>query len=197
MAKSSKPVKSRPSKGWFSALKKAFDRVKPALKGRNILLLVITGILFGFLPFFQPAKKAEADIELVADEQTLTELINGLPLLQDNSFLPVSSPLDNEEVVVRKMKVVVTAYSSSPWQTDDTPFVTASGTGVREGVVANNLLPFGTKIRMPELYGSQIFVVEDRMKRDRSKYQFDVWLPSYREAKNFGAKATYVEVLGS
>ncbi|KPJ73730.1 hypothetical protein AMJ48_00310 [Parcubacteria bacterium DG_74_1] len=73
--------------------------------------------------------------------------------------------------------------------------MTAAGTGVREGVIANNLLPFGTKVRLPEIYGDKIFVVEDRMNSRVGYYHVDIWLPSYRDALNFGSKRTYIEVL--
>jgi 3D (Asp-Asp-Asp) domain-containing protein len=92
--------------------------------------------------------------------------------------------------------VVVTAYSSTPEQTDDTPFITASGTKVREGIVAANFLPIGTKIKLPDLYGDKIFVVEDRM-HPRKHYMVDIWFANYTEAKEFGAKLTYVQVLES
>ena len=41
----------------------------------------------------------------------------------------------------------VTAYSSEPNETDDTPFITADGSHVADGIAASNLLPFGTKIQ--------------------------------------------------
>jgi 3D (Asp-Asp-Asp) domain-containing protein len=96
---------------------------------------------------------------------------------------------------VKKIKVVLTAYSSTPEETDDTPFITASGKHVADGIVANNLLPLGTKIRIPELYGDKIFVVEDRMNKRKSDYHFDIWLPSKALAINFGVKTAEVEVL--
>jgi len=97
--------------------------------------------------------------------------------------------------VVKKVKMVVTAYSSTPEQTDSTPFITASGKNVANGIVANNMLPFGSKIRIPELYGDKIFIVEDRMNQKKGKYHLDIWFPEYSQAKNFGAKITYIEVL--
>jgi 3D (Asp-Asp-Asp) domain-containing protein len=66
---------------------------------------------------------------------------------------------------------------------------------VRDGIVANNLLPFGAKVRMPELYGDKVFVVEDRMNRKKGDNHFDIWFPSHEEAENFGVKITYIEVL--
>ncbi|MBU2540257.1 3D domain-containing protein [Patescibacteria group bacterium] len=91
--------------------------------------------------------------------------------------------------------MAITAYSSTVGETDSTPFITASGSTVREGIVANNLLPFGTKIMVPQLYGDKIFVVEDRMNRKKGNYHLDIWFSSYSEAKKFGAEIAYVEVL--
>jgi 3D (Asp-Asp-Asp) domain-containing protein len=91
--------------------------------------------------------------------------------------------------------MVVTAYSSTVLETDESPFSTASGSSVRDGIMANNLLPFGTKIRIPEIYGDKIFTIEDRMNPKVGFYHADIWFPSYSEAKNFGAKTTYIEVL--
>ena len=192
-------VKSFPLNGYILALERAFNRVKPNLKRRNVLIFIlITGISFGFLPLSYFVKKAMADMESAAKaEQILTELSSSLALSQENCLLPVSSPSAPDLAVIRKLRVIVTAYSSTIWETDDTPFITASGKWVKNGIVANNLLPFGTKIRLPELYGDQIFIVEDRMNWKTGNYQIDIWFPSHQEAENFGAKTTYIEILGS
>ncbi len=92
------------------------------------------------------------------------------------------------------MEVLITAYSSTPDQTDDTPYLTASGSYVRTGVVAANFLPFGTKIRMPEIFGSQVFVVEDRLSKEYND-RIDVWFNSKKEAIHFGQKIGKVEIL--
>ena len=198
MDKTSNPAKNKPLKCYFLATRWVLNRLKSALKRRNILILAtITGFLFGFLPLFHSVKKAKADLVMAESNQDMAELTNTLPLLQENSLLSFSSPTNPDPVVARKLQVVITGYSSSPWETDDTPFITAAGTWVREGIVANNKYPFGTKIRIPELYGEQIFIVEDRMNYNKGNYHIDIWFPSYWEAKNFGAKTTYIEVLGS
>lgn len=114
-------------------------------------------------------------------------------LVQNTSLLSVT-PHYISRLPKDPISVIVTAYSSTPEQTDDTPFTTAAGTQVREGIVAANFLPFGTKIMFPELYGNRVFVVEDRM-HPRKKYQVDIWFPGYEEAKNFGAKATTIRVV--
>lgn len=92
------------------------------------------------------------------------------------------------------MEVLITAYSSTPDQTDSTPYLTASGSYVRIGVVAANFLPFGTKIIMPEIFGSQVFVVEDRLSKEYND-RIDVWFNSKKEAIHFGQKIGKVEIL--
>ncbi len=129
-------------------------------------------------------------------QNTATEdKLGSLSLIQGNSLLPLADPNGPEKKVARKISVIATAYSSTVWQTDDTPFTTAAGTQVRDGIIANNMLPFGTKIRIPELYGDKVFVVEDRMNRRKGDYQIDIWFSSYGEAKEFGAQTTYIEIL--
>jgi len=107
----------------------------------------------------------------------------------------VAKATNEAKKVVKTIKVVVTAYSSCPEETDDTPFITASGKSVGDGIIANNMLPLGTKVRIPSLYGNKIFTVEDRMASYKSKTHFDIWLPSKTLAINFGVKTAEVEVL--
>jgi len=95
----------------------------------------------------------------------------------------------------KTITVKLSAYSSNSDQTDDTPFITASGKHVSSDIVANNMLPFGTKIRIPELYGDKIFTVGDRMNKNKSNYHIDLWMPSKPMALNFGIKTAKVEIL--
>lgn len=92
------------------------------------------------------------------------------------------------------VKVWITAYSSSPDETDDTPFITAASTETRHGIVATNLLPFGTMVRIPEIFGDEIFVVEDRM-HPRKRWVVDVWMSSKEKAESFGSHLSYIEVV--
>jgi len=126
--------------------------------------------------------------------------LSRVPLLEIPALIkkgyPAICKIDGSSIeVVKKIKMVITAYSSTPDQTDSTPFITASGKHVADGIIANNMLPFGSKVRIPELYGNKIFVVEDRMHPRKGKYHVDIWFPEYSQAKNFGAKITYIEVL--
>ena len=83
--------------------------------------------------------------------------------------------------------VEMTAYNSEVGQTDDSPFITANGTRVRDGIVAANFLKFNTRIRLPELYGDKIFVVTDRMNQ-RYTNRVDIWMEKKQDAKKFGVK---------
>jgi len=65
---------------------------------------------------------------------------------------------------------------------------------VRDGIVAANFLPFGTEVRIPELFGDKVFVVKDRMHRRKTNF-VDIWMPSKQLAKEFGIHQTDIEVL--
>ena len=95
---------------------------------------------------------------------------------------------------VKEMWVTLTAYSSTFFECDSSPFITASGTHVRDGVVAANFLPFGTKIKIPDIFGDKIFVVEDRMAR-RFHYRVDIWMPKYEMAKRFGVRYARIVIV--
>lgn len=173
--------------------KMIYDLKNPDLSGQKILIcLIIAGILIGFLPIFEPeSQEAEADLALISEN------LDSLATVEGNSFLPIANPINPEPEKVRRIRVVVTGYSSTHWETDDNPYITAAGTWVREGIVANNFLPIGTKIRIPQIFGDRVFVVEDRMSWKKGNYHIDIWFPSYWEAKEFGAKRTYIEILES
>ncbi len=158
------------------------------LHKRKNLIGIIIGVFIGLcviFPFIALNGKANQTSELK---------YNSLAMAQGNSLLPVSNP-QNPLKSVQKIRVVITAYSSTESQTDSTPFITASGSWVEDGIVANNLLPFGTKIRIPEIYGDKVFTVEDRMHWRKGYYHVDIWFPEYWQAKTFGAKNAYIEVL--
>lgn len=156
----------------------------------TLILALAMALATAFLFFEFRAPIAEADLLLIYQEAT-----PGLVIFQGNALVSTASPSFEEIKTLRKIKVVVTAYSSSPWETDGNPYITASGNWVGEGIVANNMLPFGTKVRIPEVFGDKVFVVQDRMHWRKGNYHVDIWFPSYWEALNFGAKRTYIEVL--
>ncbi len=119
-----------------------------------------------------------------------------LPAVAQEAALLNQSPLPSEASKPERklIRAVITAYSSREEETDDTPLITAAGTKVRPGVVAANWLPLGAKIRIPELFGDQVFVVEDRM-HVRMNGKVDIWFSDTEEALRFGTRVARVEIL--
>jgi 3D (Asp-Asp-Asp) domain-containing protein len=97
-----------------------------------------------------------------------------------------------------KYVVTITAYSSTHKKGKGPSFKTANGFDLSRcrarDTIAANFLPFGTKIKIPEIFGDKVFVVRDRMHR-RYRYRVDVWLPTFAAAKKFGKKKTNIIVL--
>ncbi|MDO8591167.1 MAG: hypothetical protein Q7R65_04305 [bacterium] len=91
----------------------------------------------------------------------------------------------NMSKVPNTIRTTLTAYSSTPDQTDSTPFTTASNTRVRDGVIASNFLAFGTKVQIPSLFGDKVFTVEDRMAKKHGD-KIDIWFLERHSAKRFG-----------
>jgi 3D (Asp-Asp-Asp) domain-containing protein len=109
------------------------------------------------------------------------------------STIPTAAPVST---VKKVLGLKITAYSSSPDETKDygSPFITADGTYVHDGVVATNLLPFGTKVMIPSLFGNKIFTVNDRMSK-KLMNNLDIWMDSKASALVFGVHVAQVVVL--
>jgi len=105
-----------------------------------------------------------------------------------------SVPQSTKIIANNNPRVTVTAYSSTPDQTDNTPFITANGTYVYDGLIACNFLPFHTKVKFPEIYGDKIFTVEDRMASWNS-HKMDIWMPTRQAALQFGVKRLAYEIV--
>ncbi len=144
----------------------------------------------------------EADTPAFSIEKELSEkytVVSGGFLLAQNSLCFEPEPGQTREALKdlpnsKVGLVIITAYSSSPDETDETPFITASGKSVNYGVVAANFLPLGTHIRLPKIFGNQVFVVEDRL-HQRYNDRVDVWFPSKWDAIQFGQKLSEIEIL--
>lgn len=91
--------------------------------------------------------------------------------------------------------VTLTAYSSTVDQTDGDPFTTASGAKVHDGVIAMNGVPFGTKVRFPEVYGDKVFTVLDRMNARYGSTIADQWMETREAAIQWGARVVKMEIL--
>ena len=157
------------------------------LKRANLVVVILA------LTLNMPINKANA----AWDYKDILKVIGNSPEIRQNLFLITGSDSFmsvNTPVEPKPMKVVLTAYSSTPDQTDDTPFTTASNTKVRDGVVAANFLAFGTQIKIPSIFGDKVFTVEDRMARKHSD-KIDIWFPERHLAKKFGVQETEVIVM--
>jgi 3D (Asp-Asp-Asp) domain-containing protein len=128
-------------------------------------------------------------------ERTFSGVAEAAAQTADEDRSNAAPEAETREEAVRSLRVSVTAYSSTPDQTDSTPFITANGSHVRDGIIAANFLPFGARVRFPDLFGDKVFTVEDRM-HQRFKYRADIWMETRQAARNFGVKRNVlIEVL--
>ena len=172
------------------------------LSKKNIIISLIIAVVLS-MGLLIPERledpiSSEPKIQQNIDQELIT--------IQKNTLISIANPLVvqrpkakiielSEPVVIDRIKMIITAYSSTYCQTDSTPFITASNSWVRKGIVANNFFPFGTRIRIPEYFGDKIFDIEDRLHWRKSNEHVDVWFPTKQEAINFGITKTYVEIL--
>jgi 3D (Asp-Asp-Asp) domain-containing protein len=84
-------------------------------------------------------------------------------------------------------RVDITAYTSTVEECDSSPFITADGSIVRDGIIATNILPFGTKVKIPKYFGDRIFEVRDRMNA-RYTYRIDIWMNDKKAMREWGLK---------
>ncbi len=146
--------------------------------------LLIIGFLFSGSLF--PLKTNNF---LIQPEETN---LNQAVFVQNNSISPIVNPFFRpKQEPVKKMYGILTAYSSSIDETWGDPFVTASGQRVRDGVIANNCLPFGTLVEINGMY----FEVLDRKNSRYGCEWFDIWKPSKQQALNFGIKESYINII--
>ncbi|MCX7589347.1 MAG: 3D domain-containing protein [Patescibacteria group bacterium] len=184
----------------------------------NILLIknILPNIIIGFtilLNILYP-QNINADNEYQINQNNLNIILSNTNLIINNynsspaiAYYKNNTTLEdlkmiklnyqeerNEKTNYKKLNLWVTAYSSSPDETDDDPFITASGSITRDGIVATNILPFGTKIKIPKLFGDKIFTVEDRMHQRKTNF-VDIWMESKQKALNFGIHYTEILIL--
>lgn len=163
---------------------------------RNIVVGVcILGLLAGAITIAQTQRDAGP---VVIDLKVTSPELPALPEASDGwlsrlrSWLTIRQPIRLQPAIGTILKVEATAYASSPYQTDDTPCITAAGTTVRSGVVATNFLPLGTLL---EIDGRR-YSVEDWMNRRHHGYYLDVWFPSTSDALTFGRRKLEIKIIG-
>jgi len=120
-------------------------------------------------------------------------LIIGLVFLNSSFLLPLNVVTYKAEEIkptYKEVLVEVTAYTSSIEETDSTPFLTASQTKVRNGIIAcPRDLEFGTKI---EIEG-KIYICEDRMAL-KNNGKFDIWVESKDLAFEWGRRTIKAKI---
>lgn len=94
--------------------------------------------------------------------------------------------------------LTITAYNAEVGQTDDSPFITASNTRVRPGIIAvsQDLYAkgwvFGRKVYV---VNRGVYTIEDLLAK-RKKNQLDIFMNSRSEAIKFGRRKMRVFLLG-
>lgn len=168
----------------------------------NLLSLVFQAlkmgvVLFSLLSVFASsgASAKTVSIALAESAYTSTSAIVSRAWTDDLGLI-ASGDVEEEieeapEVVAPKtIKTLyreVTAYTSRPQETDDSPCVSADGSVVFDGMVASNGLPFGTKFRIPDYFGDKVFEVRDRMNA-RYTTRIDIWMDNTKEMYQWGYK---------
>ena len=109
----------------------------------------ILPFIFGLIIIVMP-QVSETPSVIDATANSLVRVVNAKSISElqnnenknksDGNLLPIAPKIYN---------VWVTAYSSDPKQTDNSPFITASNRRVRDGIIAANFLPFGTEVKIP------------------------------------------------
>lgn len=139
------------------------------------------------------AKKIADTIVLPAKAAEITTTTTVTPNNKATSTVTVTPPK------VKSTSVhVITAYNSEVGQTDNSPCITANGFDVckhgQEDTIAANFLKFGTKVKIPELFGDRVFVVRDRMNAKHAN-RVDIWMKDRPSAIKFGVKTAKIQVL--
>lgn len=164
--------------------------VKKALVSAVLVMLFATEMNIpvaqaaSVLPNTQVATVKKASNDTV-DKPILTP--SQMKNLEEASLYHQTAKEAEPQAVVKTMFMDMSAYTSAVNETDGSPFITADGSVVRDGVIATNALPFGTKVRIPSLFGDKVFTVRDRMNQ-RYYYRVDVWMTTKKAAFTFGVK---------
>lgn len=162
-------------------------RIIPLKLAKKLAITLIFILLFEFsLPSSALANNdnGKSFSNLVSAKE---EVLNRLPVNEDRVLQ-----------VKRTGYHPMTAYNSEPGQTDDTPCITANGFDVckhgKEDTIAANFLKFGTKVRIPELFGDRVFIVRDRM-NSRYTDRIDIWMVNKSDALKFGKRVAKIEIV--
>ena len=145
-------------------------------------------------------RKAEENIKKNREYLTLAyfEAQEREKKLDRRGLSTVYRPKNKDWRVVNSSIRTLTAYNSEVAQCNDQPCITANGFNVCEhGVedtIAANFLTFGTKVKIPSLFGDRIFVARDRMNQ-RYPERVDVWMLEKPDAIQFGVRRAEILIV--
>ncbi|MCK9361390.1 3D domain-containing protein [Patescibacteria group bacterium] len=151
--------------------------------------MAVTGLLiasFGVSTIVVPVAKANSVLPNPG-LGTILAVSSDTGAIVNSDGEAVAKDPENRPATLKTIYMDSTSYTSRPEECDADPFVTADGSDVRDGIVATNVLPFGTKIRIPTVFGDRIFEVHDRM-NSRYSYRVDVWTNDITKARAYGLK---------
>lgn len=174
------------------------DDLVPLNKMQQISIFVLIVFIFQFIFFYTPT---------LAKEQRKTYA----PEIRIREITPIKSPkniftkikIEDKEIVQKDIILsisvhLITAYNSETGQTDNSPCITANNFNVCnrgvEDTIAANFLKFGTKVKIPELFGDRVFIVRDRMNK-RYPNRIDIWMKNKKDAMKFGSKIAKIEII--
>ena len=185
----------------MEALKKNHNKIITLKQAKRVIIFLVFIFFFEFLLF--PAPVMADELEEISNIGQNQDIIIENNEIEQNIAVNVTEfngrlPENNNKETKWSGHIIITAYNSEPGQTDDSPCITANNFNVCENgvedTIAANFLPFGTKVKIPALFGDKVFVVRDRMNR-RFSNRVDVWMIEKPDAVNFGVKMAKIEVL--
>lgn len=178
----------------------AKNSIIPKRIWKKIIISFVFLVVFEFVGFPLPVLASQAVCDTDNNPDAVNEPVAiDIPTTNSDSMGATNSlPLNIDLGIARTDYRIITAYSSEVSQCDGDPCHTAMGFNLCtygiEDTIAANFLPFGAKVRLPELFGNRIFIVRDRM-NSRFNDRIDVWLKNSEQARHFGLKVSKVEIL--
>lgn len=160
---------------------------------RSFILVTAAIVLNVLVPSTARAQSSSSSEN--TDNSPAGILLNVPSKTETRTLTTLPTPKDKPVVVKKSLTLRASAYSSTVDQTDADPFTTASGAKVKDGIIAMNGMPFGTKVRIPSHFGNKVFVVQDRMNSKWGTKRIDIWMPTRHAAIQWGVRTVTIEVI--
>lgn len=155
--------------------------------------------LIGFLFYFQPTVIAEGTFSIANDSKGNIQLEQIEQNKQTNQETTIQTNQTTESTLTNIKYTNFTPFEGKSFKA--TAYClkgrTASGSGVRRGIVAadRRVLPLGTRIQISAGAYSGTYTVADTGGAVKGN-KIDIWVSSCAEANRFGRRTVLVNVLG-